>query len=81
VLHRVNTKIAVRDGHHNQNLCLTLTLVIVRNNVNKNFKDVSKLFGRNVFKVFINIVSNVNKSQCQAQILILITLTKYNVYC
>ena len=30
-----------------------------------------KLFGRNVFEVFINVVSNVNKSLCQAQILIL----------
>ena len=28
-----------------------------------------KLFGRNVFDVFIDVVFNVNKSQCQAQIL------------
>ena len=27
------------------------------------------MFGRNVFLKFINVVSNVNKSQCQAQIL------------
>ena len=33
-----NTKIAVRDGQQNENLCLTLTLVNVRNNVNKNSK-------------------------------------------
>ena len=55
------------DGHQDQNLCLTVTLVNVRNNANKNFKDVST----KQLRSFITVVSNVDKSQCQAQILIL----------